>query len=112
MTSKSHKTTVAGVILDEFTEVTIDELCQTCQVDRTMIINLVEEGIIEPHSRAEKPWRFNGALLPIVKRALRLQNDLEINPAGVAFALDLLNEIERLQTRIRIMENETAGQAS
>ena len=50
------------------------------------------------------PWRFSGTTLPQVARALRLQRDLELNPAGVAFALDLLSEIEDLRKRLKIMD--------
>ena len=105
MTLKPDNTTTTGVILDEFVEITIDDLCRSCQVDQTMIISLVDEGIVEPHSVSESPWRFSGTALPIVKRALRLQIDLELNPAGVAFALDLLEEIEKLRHQIRLLEN-------
>lgn len=105
MTLRSGNTTTTGVIVDEFTEITIVDLCRSCQVDKTMIIGLVDEGIVEPNSVSESPWRFSGAALPIVKRALRLQIDLELNPAGVAFALDLLDEIEKLRHQIYLFEN-------
>jgi chaperone modulatory protein CbpM len=105
MNSKRNKGTLTGIILDEFTEVTMDDLCRTCHVESWMIVNLVEEGIVEPNSREESPWRFSGNSLPVVVRALRLQNDLELNPAGVAVALDLLDEIETLRNRIRLIES-------
>ena len=105
MTLRSDKPTTTGVIIDEFVEITIEDLCRSCRVDQTMIIGLVDEGIVEPHSVSETPWRFSGAALPIVKRALRLQIDLELNPSGVAFALDLLDEIERLRHQINLLEN-------
>jgi chaperone modulatory protein CbpM len=35
---------------------------------------------------------------------MRLQRDLGVNVAGVALALDLLEEIERMQTRLRRFE--------
>lgn len=105
MNSKSDDHTISGIILDEFTEVTLDDLCQTCRVDKTVVISLIEEGIVEPNSRDESPWRFSGNALPLIARAIRLQRDFELNPAGVAFALDLLDEIEQLRKQIGIIKS-------
>ncbi len=51
-------------------------------------------------------WRFGGASLHRAHAALRLQRDLEINLAGVALALELLDEIESLRMRLRAMGGE------
>lgn len=105
MNSKSDNQTIRGIVLDEFTEVTMDDLCRTCRVEETVVVNLIEEGIVEPHSRDESPWRFSGSALPLVVRAVRLQRDFELNPAGVAFALDLLDEIELLRKQIKLIKH-------
>jgi len=104
MISKRVEVTISGVILDENTEVTLDDLCRACRVEQSAIVALVEEGIVEPRVRDAMPWRFSGNTLPQVARALRLQRDLELNTAGVAFALDLLSEIEDLRKRLKIMD--------
>lgn len=103
MNTKRVSVSVTGVILDEYLEVTLDELCHACKVEETTILALVDEGIVEPMARDVIPWRFSGTALPRVVRALRLQRDLELNPAGVAFALDLLSEIEGLRSRLNII---------
>ena len=104
MNSKRVKVTIKGVILDEQSDMTLDDLCRACQAERKAIVALIDEGVIEPRARKESPWSFSGAALPRLFRALRLQRDLELNPAGVAFAMDLLNEIESLRNRLRIMD--------
>jgi len=101
MVSNRENGTISGIILDEFTIVTMDDLCQSCRVDQAVIVGLVDEGILEPSSRDESPWRFNGSVLPLVVRAIRLQRDLDLNPAGVAFALELLDEIDQLRNQIK-----------
>ena len=101
MTSKQVKVTVSGVILDEEIEVTLDQLCESCRVEQSVIIALVEEGIVEPMSIGVKPWCFSETTLPRVRRALRLQRDLDLNLAGVAFTLELINEIESLRNRLK-----------
>ena len=104
MISKQVNVTIRGVILDEQPEMTLEDLCRACRVEQQAIVALVEEGIVEPRARDSLPWSFSGTTLPRVARALRLQRDLELNPAGVAFALDLLNEIEDLRNRLKIMD--------
>jgi len=97
MVSKQINIAISGVLLDEQTEVTLDEICRFCHVKQTVIIDLVDEGIVEPRVRDQLPWCFSGDKLSRIKRALRLQQDLELNLPGVAFALDLLDEIEELR---------------
>ena len=101
MVSKRINIALSGVILDDQSEVTLEELCQACRVDQSVIMALVEEGIVEPMPGKLQPYRFSGTTMPRVVRALRLQRDLELNLAGVAFALDLINEIESLRKRLR-----------
>ena len=104
MASNPVNLTIKGVILDEQSDITLDDMCRACRVEQGAVIALIEEGIVEPRVRSESPWRFSGTSLPRVSRALRLQRDFELNPAGVAIALDLLNEIEDLRRRLKIRE--------
>lgn len=66
---------------------------------------MVSEGIVEPTEGNGLPWRFSADSLPRLKRALRLKRDLELNLTGVAFALGLLDEIEALGSRLKIMND-------
>lgn len=103
----SSNQTVNGVIssyvVDDQIEVTLEDICSACHAERTEIVALVDEGIVEPSNRGNQPWRFSGEILPRVARAMRLQRDLGLNVAGVAFALDLLGEIEDLRKRLKRM---------
>lgn len=101
-------TLVTGPVLDENLELTLDELCRACLARSEHIVTLVEEGILQPR-RGDAPdeWRFTGIALQRASRALRLQRDLELNLAGVALALDLLDEIDELRLRLRQLELES-----
>jgi chaperone modulatory protein CbpM len=85
-----------GTVLDEQVTFTLHELCDACGVRRQLVIEMVEEGVIEPAQRSEKEWEFHGHALVRAQRALRLVRDLDVNWPGAALALDLLDEIERL----------------
>jgi chaperone modulatory protein CbpM len=88
---------LSGIVLDEQTELTLGELCRACCRHAEWIEQLVEEGILEPAGRNPAQWRFSGTSLQKARIAMRLQRDLDINLAGVALALDLIDEIESLR---------------
>ncbi|WP_444945074.1 chaperone modulator CbpM [Microbulbifer sp. ZKSA006] len=94
---------LSGVLLDEESELTLSELCRACGVPAERIIALVEEGIIEPRSR-QVQWRFSGICVRRVRRVYSLERDLGVNLAGAALALELLDEIERLQGHLARLE--------
>lgn len=96
---ESRETT--GLILEETTTLGLGELCLACSVQAETIIELVEEGVIEPVSYRRERWQFSGESLTRARRAVALQRDLGLNLQGAALALDLLDEIERLRARLR-----------
>lgn len=90
---------VTAHLLDETVTLTLDELSGACCVRRERIVELVEEGVIDPDSR-ENRWNFRATQLRRARKAIRLQEDLGINPAGAAVVLDLLEELEALRARL------------
>ncbi|MGH8167177.1 MAG: chaperone modulator CbpM [Woeseiaceae bacterium] len=98
MTERS-KSSLRGIVLDEQVMFTLGEMSQACGVRTELVVEMVEEGVIEPAARQETEWRFYGASLVRAQRALRLVRDLDVNWPGAALALDLLDELERLQNR-------------
>ena len=97
---------MSGLILDETTTLTLDELSCACSVRVERIIELVDEGILEPVGRDLREWCFPGPSLGRARIAMHLQRDLDINLAGVALVLDLLDELESLRARLRRLEEE------
>ena len=92
---------LSAIILEEQTGLTLTEVCQACAVRVEFIVGLVDEGVLDPIGREPHRWRFTGTHLCRATVALRLQRDLGINRAGAALALQLLDEIETLQARLR-----------
>jgi chaperone modulatory protein CbpM len=92
--------TLTGILLDERTELSLKELSRACSGSTEWVIELVGEGVLEPVGRDEAHWRFSGTSLLRARAAMRLQRDLDINLAGVALALDLIDEIETLRGRL------------
>lgn len=103
---KISVSTVSAVIVDERMQLSMDDICKACQSDQITIIKLVEEGVLQVQGRSSQNWQFSGNMLPRALRAVRLKRDLELNTAGVAFALDLLAEIESLRKRLQRYDRE------
>ena len=89
------------MILDETEEVTLADLTRTCRVHAEWVMELVEEGIIEPRGPDGPQWRFAATSVVRVQKAQRLQRDLGVNLPGIALALELLDRIEALEARLR-----------
>jgi chaperone modulatory protein CbpM len=96
-----------GVVLDEHVTVTFTELTQLCRSDDRIVLLMVAEGVLHPQGIRAEDWLFNGCEIRRARRALRLHRDLDINLAGAALALDLLDEIEALRLRVRALETHT-----
>lgn len=90
---------LTGYVLDETVTLTLTELSGACRVREEQIIELVEEGVIEPDFR-RREWIFPSSQLRRAGKAVRLQRDLDINAAGAALVLDLLDEVEELRARL------------
>ena len=96
--------TLTGLLLDEQAELSLHDLCHACSTSTEWVIELVDEGVLEPIGHEQAQWRFSGPSLLRARAAMRMQHDLEINLAGIALALDLIEEIEAMRERLRRFE--------
>ncbi len=100
------KIILTGPILDEELSLTMVELSRACSVRTEWIVELVEEGVLEPSGRDTNHWIFTGLSLQRALVIRRLQRDLGANIAGAALALDLMDEIEVLRMRLRVLKTD------
>ncbi len=103
MNSKKTKL-LRGDLLDEDVEMTLAQLCRACELSEAQIIELVEQGVIDPLGPEPAEWRFVSVSLRRVRITRNLQRDLGVNTPGAALALELLEEIEELRARLRRLE--------
>lgn len=94
-------TIIQGSIVEEAVHLTLPELCRACCAEEEHVLAWVFEGVLEPVGESPRDWRFGGDSLRRARLALRLARDLEINPPGVALALDLLDELAVLRARLQ-----------
>ncbi|MFI5446440.1 chaperone modulator CbpM [Polaromonas sp. UC242_47] len=104
MTSHTAIPQLIGFVLEDQTELTLADLCRACATQANVVIELVDEGLIVPSGPTPEYWRFTGLHMQRALVALRLQEDLGVNLAGAALALQLLEELETLRSRLRVLE--------
>lgn len=97
MADNRDRDALLGVVLDDALSLSLRELCHSCGVSAEQVLAMVEEGVVEPYGAEPRVWRFPGASIRRVQIALRLQRDLQVNLAGAALALELLDELEALR---------------
>lgn len=93
-------TIYSGMVLDEHTQFTLVELCLLGKTSAEWVIELVDEGVLEPEGATVSDWRFDARALKRLQAVKRLQRDLRINLPGAALVLDLLDEVESLRQRL------------
>lgn len=76
--------------LHEAYRVSLPDLCRRCRLHAEYVIELVEEGVLDAEGPDPAQWRFD---------AVGLRRDFDLNTAGVALVLDLLDEVEVLRRR-------------
>ena len=117
MNKKRNLPALSGVVLDDsinsinainssafmaLSELSLVELSYACAVHADFIVELVDEGVLQPRGEDPHGWRFSGLHMQRTRVAWRLQCDLGVNPAGAALALQLLDEVSALEAQLRI----------
>jgi len=89
-----------GSVVEDDIELTIVELCRACRTSEHEIELWVVEGVLQPRGESRESWRFGGDALARIRVATRMTRDLDLNAPGVALALDLLDRIAELESRL------------
>ena len=97
--SPSDDRVLSGSLFDESARLSIGDLSRMCAVDERHIVEFVEEGVLHVVDVSPE-WHFTGEALRRARLALRLERDLELNLAGVALAIELIEEISQLRREL------------
>jgi len=87
--------------IEDELQLTLTELSHSCRCSTQWLVTLVHEGVLEPRGGAPEDWRFDGTALHRARVATHLMQDLEVNAAGAALALDLMDDIRMLRHQLR-----------
>ena len=90
-------------LVEDRLELTLEELSRSCRCSTQWLITLVHEGVLE--SLAGRAWRSGVSTdRPCAGLATHLMQDLEVNAAGAALALVLMDDIRELRHQLRFGE--------
>ena len=60
MTSEFQIVQITGLILEEQTQLSLDDLCRACEAQADRIVELVDEGVLAAVGNVPEHWRSTG----------------------------------------------------
>jgi chaperone modulatory protein CbpM len=92
---------LAVEIVDDTASLSMAELLACARIEFESLLQLVDAGVLSPDGSSVEQWWFRRRDLRRIRVAQRLIEDLEVNPAGVAVILDLIEERNALMRSLR-----------
>ena len=92
---------MTGEVLSEEHKLTLNDICESCGLSESKVRTYIEESVVEVQGDDVKLWRFSEVSVVKIVKAHRLEQDLRLNPAGAALALDLMLQIEELKNQLK-----------
>lgn len=99
----SEKTVITGVLIEDTTTFSFIEVCTRYHIPKKLLHEMIEQGLFDVQSTNEQQLTLTQKDLQKMESAFRLHKDLGVNLEGVALALELLDELERLRTELKIL---------
>jgi chaperone modulatory protein CbpM len=87
--------------LDEHPWLSLVELAELSGLSAAELQGLADFGAIVAVDLAAEPLQFRADCLPLTRAAGRLRQDFELDIAGLAVALALLDRVHELETQVR-----------
>lgn len=84
-------------------ELRLADMCNELQLGEDVCVELVSCGIVDPPGSKPDEWVFDLTMITVVKRAVRLRQDLDLDWSAVAMVINLLEERDQLRTENEIL---------
>ena len=83
----------------------IVQVCTVSAVEKSFVVELVQHGVVDPEGNNKEPdqWCFTQTQASLCKRAANLYYDLQVNIPGIGLALQLLDELEQLRAKVKLL---------
>lgn len=89
--------------------ISFEELCEAEQISQALVNEVIDYGIAEPISgNSSHDWIFDTGSVHWLKKAIRLNRELEIDWVAVAMIIDLLKQKEALQAKNEYLQRRLA----
>ena len=94
---------LTGVLLEEMA-LSLEELAQAANVEPEWVMRHVQAGVLGGEQVLQvTSLRFGSSDLDRVRRLLSIERDFEANEEIAALVIDLIDEVRRLRTRMRVL---------
>ena len=81
-------------------KLSLTELTLSFGVNKQTIFEIIDEGIISPPVTHDEELEFDEQSLRKIRTVLQLKQDLGVNLAGAALAIELLDKIDELRNQL------------
>lgn len=99
----TKSTVMVGVLVEDYS-VSFVEVCAGYNISEHLLLEMLEHGLISSIETPNRQLQFDREMLSRISRALRLQEDLGLNAAGVVLALELLDELDDVNQELGILQ--------
>ena len=90
-----------AMLLDDM-QIGVDEVAGNCAVEHAWIVEYVEAGVLlENPDRDPARWSFTSRDLIRARRLRDVAQQFDANPELAGLVVDLVEELDRLRTRLR-----------
>lgn len=80
----------------------LSDVAGRCGIHPELVERFVEIGLVDFVDRdSDGEALFRAEVIQLIRRILRLRNELGVNYAGIGVVLELMDRIEALEARIR-----------
>ena len=93
-----------GDLIDEIT-LSLEELANSCQVDKTWVLERIESGSLTCIKTNSNDWYFSSQDLIRAKRLLSIERGFDANEELAALVADLLEEVHTLKKEIKLLKS-------
>lgn len=82
---------------------TLEQVAAACAVEPDWLVRHLQEGLIPHAESVAGVWRFSGTALVHAQRMRVLERDFDAVPELAALVADLLEELDALRARVRLL---------
>lgn len=91
-------------LLDDQETLTLNDVCENCGLNQEAVMTYVQEGLVEVNSDSSGQILFSQFHVVRIQKAIRLERDLRLNPAGSVLVIELIAQIDALKNKLEYFE--------
>lgn len=86
--------------MDDHRVVSLSELVESSGLTREELLELVQGGALPVREAQGASYTFSARVVTVARTACRLRDDLELDSAGLAVAMRLLERVRELESEV------------